>query len=198
MASVSVCVCSNRHHPPKAALALNHLIAFMARDESLEKFAFHCQGNVSLLSCGRQDAVQNSIKNGFSHLLFIDDDMTYPPEGAKRLLARGKRIIGVNALKKVPGVHYQVRALNDKELVSKGRAGIEEVHSMGFGFMLVDLDVFVKCPAPNFEIRWNGTGYTGEDHYFCNQARAAGEKIWVDHDLSALCTHVGDHGYSYK
>lgn len=41
-------------------------------------------------------------------------------------------------------------------------------------------------------------GFVGEDIFFCNKAKAAGYKIYIDHDLSKGVSHVGDLPYKHE
>jgi hypothetical protein len=53
-------------------------------------------------------------------------------------------------------------------------------------------------PQPWFAEVYNvETGNTvGEDVYFCNLARAAGHKVYIDHDISKDVVHMG--GFEFR
>ena len=70
-------------------------------------------------------------------------------------------------------------------------AGLEQVDSVGCGVMLVRLSVFDALPQPWFSTPYNGREHIGEDLYFCQQARAVGFDVWIDHDLSQRVRHTG-------
>lgn len=194
---LNISVSSNRPHPPQFTLCLTHLIATLAHNLGpFTDMGLQIKQNVSLLPAGRQNSVAASIKAGFTHILFIDDDSAFPPNALHRLAAHGKRIVAANFVKKVREAHYCATALDGQPMASMGKGGLEEASKIGFGMTLIDLDVFVKTPAPHFEIRWNGETYTGEDHCFSNKVRERGEQLWIDHDLSAICGHIGDYVYS--
>ena len=41
-------------------------------------------------------------------------------------------------------------------------------------------------------------GFVGEDIFFCNKAKGAGYKIYIDHDLSKGVSHIGDFPYKHE
>ena len=41
-------------------------------------------------------------------------------------------------------------------------------------------------------------GYCTEDVTFCNKVRAAGNQIWIDHDLSREIRHVGSVAFGHE
>lgn len=201
MPSLKLCICSNRHHPPQFTACLTLLGIQLARDpETFPRIGLFLQPMASNLPFGRQNAVAQCQADGYTHMLFLDDDMTFPADAAHRLFAHGKRIVGVNYRKKQEDYHYVTKDLEDRELCSRSLTGVQDVSRIGLGLALIDMDVFRSVPMPHFEIPWKhdveGGGYTSEDIYFCNKLRAAGEQIWVDHDLSKQCGHIGDHVYS--
>jgi len=65
---------------------------------------------------------------------------------------------------------------------------------------LLELDALKNVPAPHFEVRWREDiqDYSGEDMYFCRKLFAAGEQIFIDHDLSNDCGHVGSLVYRFS
>lgn len=130
-----------------------------------------------------------------THILFIDSDMRFPKDTLERLLAHKKDIIGANARSRTEDVW--VARKDEKFISSVGKKGIEEVDTLGFGIILIDLKVFTSklrglppnCFAQPFNT-FNGN-FVGEDIYFCTIAREKGWKIWVDHDLSQEVKHIG-------
>lgn len=66
-----------------------------------------------------------------------------------------------------------------------------EVARVGFHFVLHKVDILEKLPADPFTLRSEG----GEDINFCDRAREAGLRIWVD--TAAMIAHIGDDGNAY-
>lgn len=77
--------------------------------------------------------------------------------------------------------------------------GLQEIGSVGMGVMLIKKRVFAKLSEPWFETPWrhDKRGYIGEDVYFCNKARDAGFKIWIDHDVSKEIGHIGTFEFKH-
>ena len=63
------------------------------------------------------------------------------------------------------------------------------VDVLGFGAVLIRMDVFSRLDRPWFDTPYNGQTHLGEDVYFCQQANKADMTIWVDHDLSQHVRH---------
>lgn len=200
MASLAICVTSNRDHVPDFTSCLAYLSAHLAVKPVFDTVTLKVAKNQSLLSVARQSMIDECMDEKFSHMLMIDDDMVFPPTLAHQLYAKGKRCIGVNSLRKNPDyLHYTARGLDGEWVESKGKEGLHQVEAVGLALFMLDLDVMKKIPRPHFEVRWNEEKqiYSGEDMYFCRKLNEAGEKIFIDHDLSNQCGHVGQLVYTF-
>ena len=200
MKSLAICVISNRDHVPDFTRCLAHLSAYLAVNPLAEAVDLKVAKNCSLLSVARQSMIDECMSEHHSHMLMLDDDMVFPPYLAHKLAAHNKRCIGVNSLRKNPDyLHYTAKGLDGNWVASKGKSGIGQVAAVGLAMFLLDLDVMRKIPKPHFEIRWNDENqtYSGEDMYFCRKLTGAGEKIWIDHELSNQCGHVGQLVYTF-
>lgn len=201
MSDLAICVVSNRDHTPDFTRCLTHLVAYMAGNPVFDNIDLKIAKNCSLLSVARQGMIDECKAQGHSFMLMLDDDMVFPPDLAHRLASHKKRCIGVNSLRKNPdALHYTARGLDGKWVESKGKTGITEVAAVGLAMFLLDMDVLRKIPKPHFEVRWNDEKqiYSGEDMYFCRKIVGAGEKIYIDHDLSNMCGHVGQLVYNFE
>lgn len=146
------------------------------------------------IASNRMWLVKEAIKNGATHLLFVDSDMLFPTDTLKRLLARDKDIIAVD---------YNKRKF-PLETVTAYMPGVEKsetepfkVGIAGTGVMLIKLDIFNN---PKMDKNWfsfgrnaEGKNVIGEDGWFCNTARAAGYDIWIDPTIKVV--HLGEYGY---
>jgi len=200
MRNLAIAVVSNRDHTPDFTRCLAHLVAYMAANPVFDNIDLKIAKNCSLLSVARQGMLDECKKEGHSHILMLDDDMVFPPDLCQRLASHKKRCIGVNSLRKNPdALHYTARGLDGEWVASKGKTGIQEVAAVGLALFLMDLDVLRKIPKPHFEVRWNEESqiYSGEDMYFCRKVIGAGEKIYIDHELSNMCGHVGSLVYTF-
>ena len=142
--------------------------------------------------------VKESIKNGATHLLFVDSDMIFPDDTIPRLLAHKKKIVGVRYKKRQFPIEWLYKPL-DKESETK----IFKVEHVGTGLMLIDLSIFKeewtdprngkKVPFFNFGRDSQGNLVMGEDIWFCMAAQDMGHSVWVDPTLQI--GHLGEYIY---
>lgn len=200
MASLAICVASNRDHAPDFTSCLAFLSTQLSVRPIFDSVTLKVAKNCSLLPVARQGFIDECLEEKFSHMLMLDDDMVFPPTLAHQLYAKGKRCIGVNSLRKNPDcLHYTAKGLDGEWVESKGKTGLQQVRAVGLALFMLDLDAMKNVPKPHFEVRWNEDTqvYSGEDMYFCRKLRSAGEKIFIDHDLSNQCGHVGSLVYTF-
>ena len=137
----------------------------------------------------RTNLALQAIKAGSDYLLWIDSDQTFPNDALVRLMMHDKPIIGTNIASRHTGGPTAFD-LQGKEL-PRG-SGVEEVSAIGLGFCLMKTPVFEKVPQRWFAMGIDDQGalVCGEDVHFCNRARTAGIRIFVDHDLEI--GHIAD------
>ncbi len=137
-----------------------------------------------------------AYREGFSHLLFIDDDMVFDEDVLDRLLSHKKEIVGVvyhsRRLEKTTTLVLENGKVLHSDDIPKGMIKCSHV---GTGIMLIDLKVVEKIAEPWFYFSTNPNGSTniGEDAWFCSQARKAGFTIWCDPSIKV--GHLGDFLY---
>lgn len=158
----------------------------------------------TLIANQRAELSLDAMREGCSHILFIDSDMRFPQDMISRLLAHDVDIVATNcARRRMPtGPTAQIYKENgERELVwtMPDSTGLQEVGSVGMGVMLIKAGVFKALSEPWYETPWrtDKRGYIGEDVFFCNKARDAGFKIWIDHDVSKEIGHVGTFEYKH-
>jgi hypothetical protein len=154
--------------------------------------------NVGCLSAGRQLVLDQAIERGLTHLLYIDDDMTFPVTVAYDLLKHDVDVVALNAVRKDPSkLTFCARYKDGEEVSSLGKHGLEQVRRVGMGVCLVKIEAAAKAPKPHFEVVYNRTSknYISEDYFFCDHMHASGAKIYVDHEASQKVGHVGDYIY---
>lgn len=147
----------------------------------------------------RQELLERSLGFDADWLLWLDSDMRFPKDALVRLLAHREAIVGVNyATRKLPVGFTALKREGEWLATRESSAGLEEVESLGFGCVLMDLRRVVPAlgeppwfrndfePTPDGKLR-----PVGEDFFFCRRAREGGLRLFVDHDLSKLCAHVG-------
>ncbi len=165
----------------------------------------------TLIANQRAELSLDAMREGCSHILFIDSDMRFPQDMISRLLAHDLDIVATNcARRRMPtGPTAQIYKENgDRELVwsMPESTGLQEVGSVGMGVRMIKAGVFKAVSEPWYETPWrhDKRGYIGEDVFFCRKAREAGFKIWIDHDVSKEIGHIGmfefkhDHTWAIK
>lgn len=154
----------------------------------------------------------NDVLNTFpdvTHLLFVDDDMTYPPDTIQRLLLAGKDVCICQGFHKFePYTPLATVVSPDGTLVPvhlnpETEGKILPVSSGGGGTMLVRREVFEKVPFPWFQVQYErienvppslkkilegtcirGHILIGEDVWFFSQVSAAGYRIYCHFGLA--------------
>ncbi len=134
--------------------------------------------------------VNEAIKNGGTHLLFVDSDMIFPDDTIPRLLAHKKEIVGVRYKKREFPVKWLYEAVGEES-----ETDIFKVNHVGTGLMLIDLSVFKKMKGSwfNFGRDSQGALVLGEDVWFCNSARDEGYDVYVDPTIQV--GHLGEYIY---
>jgi len=137
-----------------------------------------------------------------THLMWIDDDMVFPPDAIARLLAHDLPIVGgvchnrrhpfmpILMMKVPSGIGYGF--MYDYEERADAR-GLVPVDATGAAFILVKREVYEKIAEKLNKEKHEGP-YTqlgaGEDISFCSRAQQVGYPIWIDTTLQI--GHVGE------
>lgn len=144
----------------------------------------------------REHLVQDGLKDGCDYLMFIDTDVTFPPDGIARLIDHDKDIVGgVYNLKQADPVvstvkiwnddHTAFREVKDEPLPSK----LFEAGAIPTGFMLIRLRALEAMEFPYFPCEFG----RGEDVAFCINAQKAGLGVWCDPTITIK--HIGDYAF---
>jgi len=146
----------------------------------------------------RNKVAEAAIKDGSTHLMFIDYDMVFPESGITTLLSRRKEIIGglYNA-RKFP-LKLAAFGLNSEGFTRQIRHDEVptepfKIGGIGAGFLLIETGVFKKIEQPYFSVEPWGNGTIGEDVYFCIKAGKVGIEVWADPTIPLK--HIGDYAY---
>ena len=145
---------------------------------------------------GREWFLEAALKQGATHILWLDTDMSVPRETAVLLAMHDRPIVGCN---------YRVRQASGLFTAFKGdqrvptlpeSTGLEAVEYCGLGALLMRAEVVADLARPWFRHGLNAQGGDiGEDVGFCRALGAAGYEILIDHDLSKEVGHIGQHTY---
>lgn len=151
----------------------------------------------SRITDNRNNLVKHAQNGNASHILFVDSDMTFPPDALARLLAYDLDIVCATASKRDESCRDMIGipvhgedALTSKVMV--------EMESVGLPFMLIKMDVFGKIAKPYFAEPENNGEVVPEDAYFCHKVRMAGIKIVCDLALSMNMGHIGIKEYTIE
>lgn len=163
----------------------------------------------SILPNMRQWLLMDALREGATHLLFIDSDQIFPKYTAHQLLYHDKPVVACNvATKQIPS--STTARLYDPEkpegvplYTRPGDEGLVQVWRAGTGVMMIDLSIFERMSMKRhrhfFPQEWKDErdSYQGEDWGFCQILEEAGVPIYVDQDLSLQIGHEGVLEYKH-
>lgn len=143
--------------------------------------------------------VNEAIKNGGTHILFVDSDMHFMMSTLHKLLAHNKEIVACEYNKR----QFPLTP-TFKPMAEKSETDLYEANYAGMGCMLINLDIFKdpkfgighdgkKNAWFNFGRDSQGNLAMGEDAWFSNVARDAGYKTWIDPTIKV--GHIGEYIY---
>lgn len=148
---------------------------------------------------GRELFLEAALKQGATHVFWLDTDMSVPRETAVLLSMHEHPIVACNYVVRQPSGLFT--AFRDERRIPTyvESTGLEAIEYCGMGAMLMRTDVVKDLPRPWFRHGINEQGGDiGEDVGFCRALRAAGHTIYIDHDLSKGIKHIGQHSYGIQ
>ena len=158
----------------------------------------------TLIHTARNDLARMALDAEADFILWLDSDMRFPKDLPIRLMKHRKDIVGINySSRGVPPRFVAIKTIKPKERLVTGpeSTGLEEVDALGFGAVLIRVSAVRKMVEdhPDKNLFWFGVneegGMVGEDVWFCTMAKSSGFEVFVDHDLSKECAHVGTLEY---
>jgi hypothetical protein len=199
---VMIAVVSNRGVKPKTTLSLMRLVNYTIH----EVYPFIAEQGYTIGENRTVCAIE-ALRQNCTHLLFIDDDMTFPEDTLDKLIEHDKDIVGVWSFSRtlplsptimfLEGENYLPQdKMTDEQL--KRKTEVFECFAVGMGVCLIDMRLFKEDklgkPWFNFKVSELGKVDVGEDAWFCAQAKRAGYSVWCDPKLSI--GHIGDYIYN--
>lgn len=159
----------------------------------------------SILPKSRHELINDALKEGCSHLLFVDTDQTFPAFLAHQLASHGKRVVGCNIATKSIPASPTARNFNpnwiggDVVYSDTESTGLERVWRIGCGVLLIDLSIVAQLRKPYFAVEWNEElkDFIGEDWFFCQRLEEKAIPIYIDHDMSKQIGHIGSLTYTH-
>jgi hypothetical protein len=149
----------------------------------------------------REDLLEFAIEGHSTHVLWLDGDMRFPPDALIRLLQNNVPIVGINYSKRrLPPGFVGIKTLLDEEGNGGERlrtdwetTGMEQCEALGFGCVLMQTAALANVERPWFDFGKGPQGQMiGEDVYFFSKLKDEKIRVFVDHDLSLQCSHMGD------
>ena len=143
----------------------------------------------TLVYMGREKLATEAIAKGYTHVLWLDADMTFPEDLFDQLYASGKPIItGVYHSRHVPYSSCMFSSLNPPIHVERYPYDVFEIEGCGFGCILTEVKVLYDVYR-EFQQAFQPTPAYGEDLSFCDRARKVGYSIYCDPRIA--CGHIG-------
>lgn len=195
----------------EAAHSLMELICDLTRMES-EGYSYILGVMPRMLVAqAREVAVEKALELNCDYLFMCDDDMILPRNIVKRLISHGKDIVGSMSFERLGDHSPNIYALHSYQKNDTGdnvtnsmrwrnilayeqftdADGVAEVDVIGFGAVLIDMNVFKgdnAMVAPYFMSQFN----VGEDFFFCWKAKEKGLKVFADCHISWQSGHIGE------
>jgi hypothetical protein len=141
----------------------------------------------TMLDVARDELANIAVRDGATHVLWLDTDMVFPPDALDRLLAHDLPIVGANYRTRQETVKESSACVNGKRMAPRTE-GLEEAVSIGLGLCLMKAEVFHGLAKP-----WFAMIQAGEDaHFFLKLFDQKGVRPVVDHKLSAEVGHVSE------
>lgn len=147
-----------------------------------------------LVTFSREEICRTAVEGGYDYIAMIDDDMLGEVDLWDKLLALDVDVAApIMFMRKEP--HYpvvyavkggvdpggNVRNYGTQVIRNYPKNTLFECDAVGFGAVLIKVDVLRKMPQPWFFVtNADIKGNTGEDIYFCVQARKAGVRVFCD------------------
>lgn len=173
----------------------------------------------ALIDRARSREASDFINYTDADVLFMcDDDISFSVEDAVKICRKANELKGIVAatcvIKREEGSWIASKPLDETPIVFSEDSDLVEVKWVGSGMMAVHRNVFTDlretlplCHKTDLKF-WPffqpmvypvpGTDdniYLSEDWSFCERARQAGYKIWLDPSTFSV-THYGNYGYN--
>lgn len=199
---VAIAVPSTDHVHANFAMALG---AFMYGNGIRKQPVALINTKGSMIQKNRDNAVLEARRLECDYILFLDSDITFPPDALQRLLAHGKPIVGATYARRT-APHSNLAKPKDQEPADV--TGLVEVDALPTGHLLIDLTIFDRLKRPYFRFQAieegtslhgvEGPTTLGEDYGFCEAAKGLGYAIWMDVELSFGLVHWGECGWKLR
>lgn len=144
----------------------------------------------------KQFIAEFAVENGAEWVLYLDDDVIFPPQTLIQLLHRNKDIAGgVYWSKSNPSVPLIFNGHMKGSFQDWHVGDFIQVDAMGMGLTLIKTKVFKAMPKPWFSLNYTFQEMehkttrdfgTTEDLYFYKKAKDYGFQVWCDTSIQAF------------
>ncbi len=154
----------------------------------------------SVLPQNRESLIIEAIRNGATHALFVDDDMTFSVNALRIMANRRLPLVAANYPQRNFPMRWTAKDMDGGQIMSHQLGGVTEADYAGLGFCLIDLEILAGITPPWFEFQYKTpeNAYLGEDVTFARKARAAGFPCMVDNEASRHLGHLGTACFSWQ
>lgn len=157
------------------------------------------RGQSSIVTVARDNCIENMLtvetvtREKMDWVLFLDSDMTFPPDTIPRLIAHNKDVVCATYVRRYPPHDLLGKSLSAKPGGEEIFGGLHEAAGIPLGVCLIRREIFDKLKLPYFRLFFNEeTGkVVSEDYLFCEQIRKMGYHVWIDFDLTKEVGHIG-------
>jgi hypothetical protein len=152
---VAVCIPSDDHVHAGFCISLVHMLMHTMLTDAIKLEGITIQHiGASILPYSRYTLVKQALHHNATHLLFIDSDMTFPPDTLVRLMRHDKEIVGINAMSRRPPYNLTAWARPGERIVTlTDSMGLEKIWRTGFAVVLIKAEVFVNPLLKQAEAR---------------------------------------------
>lgn len=153
---VMVCIPSGRTWEARSATAIVGMATFSGM-HGVSVGVSNLEG--SMISKQRNDLVKVALEHKMDYVMFIDNDMVFPPDAMLRLLSHEKDIVGATYNKRVPPYETLGRLIGERP--KPGETGLRQADMMPGGMMLIKTSVFEKMGWPWYFETYQWPGQNG-------------------------------------
>lgn len=148
----------------------------------------------------RESLIKQAFEVSADWVLWLDNDMMFPPTTLVRLLAHKQNIVGCNYMKRAypfKSVAYTDTSDWENWIPIKYEDDLVDAEAMGMGCVLMKTDIFKKLNKPYFEYTYQpkSEDWGGEDFTLFKKLNKLGYEVKVDMNLSNEIHHIGTFAY---
>ena len=205
--NVAIAIPSGGWCPPQFAISLADMCAHYSKfrvGKAAQQTVGFFSTRSSMLAHNRETLLKNVLRDEEkTHILWLDDDMTFPADTLHRLLLHGEDFVAAQGVTKAIPAEPTAKNMQGTRCFSDPhKVGIEEVMHVGLAVALMRITPELReMSRPRFQMRWNPAlgADCGEDVFFCHRLKdELGWRLYVDHDLSRQIGHVGTLEYTHE